>query len=135
MSERLLAALANCREQIQDDLTCVLDPVEPQIVLHACQVVVDRFRALEAQFEAQTGPPAAAESEPGYSQADLGQLRQLAQDVIRDQTHRYSTEIEVDAALSVEDLSEGNDGIWVRAWVLVGNARLREVGWEVEHED
>lgn len=38
--------LENQRELIQDDLTCILDGLDEQVVMNACQVVVDRIRIL-----------------------------------------------------------------------------------------
>lgn len=45
--------LENQREQIQNDLQCVLDGIddEDRIVTNACQVIVDRFAILIAQLE------------------------------------------------------------------------------------
>ena len=38
------------REQMQDDLMCVLDGLDDDIVSNACQVVVDRCNILLAKY-------------------------------------------------------------------------------------
>ena len=39
------------RERIQDDLICLLDGLDQEIVDNVCQVVVDRLNDLKAKIE------------------------------------------------------------------------------------
>lgn len=57
----------------------------------------------------------------------LDKLQELATEVIHD-VCTQSDIIEVDQLPSEEYLSEGEDGTWVRAWVLVDNERLGKAG-------
>ncbi len=43
-------ALDNQREQIQEDLECVLDGLDNQMMINVCQIIVDRFEILENQL-------------------------------------------------------------------------------------
>lgn len=43
--------LIDQRELIQNDLQCVLDGVDDEIVTNVCQVVVDRFKILISKLE------------------------------------------------------------------------------------
>jgi hypothetical protein len=38
--------LINQRELIQDDLTCLLDGLDEEMIDNVCQVIVDRFQIL-----------------------------------------------------------------------------------------
>lgn len=40
-------AILSCREQIQEDLRCLLDGQDEGLIDQACQIVVDRFKVLE----------------------------------------------------------------------------------------
>ncbi len=43
--------LADQRELIQDDLMCVLDGLDQEILDRVCQVIVDRIRILENKLD------------------------------------------------------------------------------------
>lgn len=38
------------REQIQEDLACVLDGIDDEFMTRVCQVIVDRFKILEEKL-------------------------------------------------------------------------------------
>ena len=44
--------LLNEREQIQNDIECVLDGADQRLITAVCQVVVDRFAVLISAFDA-----------------------------------------------------------------------------------
>ena len=46
-------SLLEQREQIQEDLDCVLDGIDGQVVYNACQVIVDRFKILLDKLEVE----------------------------------------------------------------------------------
>lgn len=39
-----------------------------------------------------------------------------------------SDDLEIDPLKSSKEISQGGDGIWVRAWVHIDNARLEKAG-------
>lgn len=38
------------REQIQEDIMCILDGIDDETMDHICQVIVDRFKILTGKF-------------------------------------------------------------------------------------
>lgn len=38
--------LLNLREQIQEDLECLLDGQDDELIINTCQMIVDRFKPL-----------------------------------------------------------------------------------------
>ena len=43
--------LADQRELIQDDLMCILDGLDQQVLDRVCQVIIDRIKILEDKLE------------------------------------------------------------------------------------
>lgn len=41
--------ILDCREQIQEDLRCLLEGQDTELVDKACQIVVDRFKEIESK--------------------------------------------------------------------------------------
>lgn len=64
----------------------------------------------------------------------LRRLRELAQVNIDADTHDKDA-FEVDELTSLDEISEGNDGVWVRGWVFVSNEQLRRDDDDDEEEE
>jgi hypothetical protein len=67
---------------------------------------------------------------PAAERARLDKLGELAQD-------KYAKDdvLDIDLPLKPSEISEGNDGIWVRAWVFVDNEALRKKGVRNPYDD
>ncbi len=48
---KLIESLKNQRESIQNDLSCILDGIDDEILNNACQVVVERINIIITEIE------------------------------------------------------------------------------------
>lgn len=85
------------------------------------------WRVVDEQGYDLEPEPAERDSPPiAYDLAQLADLGRAVLAEILDSSEQRL--VEIDPLLNDTELSEGDDGVWVRAWVLVPKARLEEAG-------